>query len=198
MQTLHDFTATFQFGIVTECDDAKHAVRVRLPALEDMLTDWLSVVAINAGSNRFYALPDPGEQVACVLDARGEGGVVLGAIYSAADPTPANSRDIWCKEFTNGTRIEHNRATGQVTVDTPGDVLIKSGGKVTIDCDETETTGNLLVSGKLTYMQGMLGSGGASGVAAQINGSVSATDDVKAGNISLKNHDHSTGVGKPT
>ena len=130
MQSLHDFTATLQIGIVTECDDAKHAVRVRLPALEDMLSDWLPVVVANAGGNRFYALPDPGEQVVCMLDARGEGGVVLGAIYNAADPTPASSRDIWCKEFTNGTRIEHNRTTGRVMVDTPGDVLIKAGGKV--------------------------------------------------------------------
>ena len=75
MQSLHDFTATLQIGIVTECDDAKHAVRVRLPALEDMPSDWLPVVVANAGGNRFYALPDPGEQVVCMLDARGEGGV---------------------------------------------------------------------------------------------------------------------------
>ena len=197
MQSLHDFTATRQIVIVTECDDAKHAVRVRLPALEDMPSDWLPVVALNAGSNRFYALPDPGEQVVCILDARGEGGVVLGAIYNSADPTPASSRDIWCKQFTNGTRIEHNRATGRVTVDTPGDVLIKSGSKVTIDCAETEITGNLTVQGSLTYMGGMTGSGG-SGAAATINGSLEATGDVKAGGISLDGHDHETGVGKPT
>lgn len=197
MQTLHDFTATLQIGIVTECDDAKHAVRVRLPALEDMPSDWLPVIVANAGGNRFYALPDPGEQVVCMLDARGEGGVVLGAIYNSADPTPASSRDIWCKQFTNGTRIEHNRATGRVMVDTPGDVLIKAGGKVTIDCGETETTGNLTVQGSLTYKGGMTGSGG-SGAAAKINGSLEATGDVKSGNISLGGHDHETGVGKPT
>ena len=197
MQTLHDFTATLQFGIVTECDDARHAVRVRLPALEDMPSDWLPVVALNAGSNRFYALPDPGEQVVCILDARGEGGVVVGAMYNGVDTPPASSRDIWCKQFTNGTRIEHNRATGQVMVDTPGDVLIKAGGKVTIDCGETEITGNLTVQGALTYMGGMTGSGG-SGAAATINGSLEATGDVKAGGISLDGHDHETGVGKPT
>ncbi|MFZ1418297.1 MAG: phage baseplate assembly protein V [Burkholderiaceae bacterium] len=199
MPRTHDFTATQQIGIVAECDDSKHAVRVRLPALEDMLTDWLPVIVANAGSNRFYALPDPNEQVVCMLDARGEGGVVLGAIYNSADPTPASNRDIWCKQFTNGTRVEHNRATGQVTVDTPGNVLIKAGGKVTIDCAETETTGNLLVSGSLTYMQGMTGFGGSSGGAtAKINGSLEATNDVKAGNISLGTHDHQSGVGQPT
>ena len=196
MPRTHDFTATQQIGIVAECDDSKHAVRVRLPALEDMLTDWLPVLVANAGSNRFYALPDPGEQVACILDARGEGGFVIGAFYNAVDPTPATNRDIWCKHFTNGTRIEHNRATGQVTVDTTGNVLIKAGGKVTIDCAETETTGNLLVKGSLTYQGGMTGSGG-SGAAATIDGSLQASGDVTAGNISLGTHDHQSGVGQP-
>ena len=194
----HDFSATFQMGIVIECDDARHALRVKIPALEDMPTDWLPMITANAGSNRFYALPDVGEMVACVLDARGEGGVVLGAVYNDADPTPANTRDIWCKEFTNGTRIEHDRSTGKVTIDTPGEVLVKAGSKVTIDSPETETTGNLLVQGSLTYMGGMTGSGGAGGATAIINGTLKTTDDVVAGNISLTGHDHTEGVGSPT
>ena len=193
----HDFTATFQQGIVAEVDDDRHALRVRIPALEDMLTDWLPMITVSAGSNRFYALPDPGEMVACILDVRGESGVVLGAVYNEADPTPANSRDIWCKEFTNGTRIEHDRRTGQVTVDTPGEVLVKAGVKVTIDSPETETTGNLLVKGSLTYMGGMAGSGGEGGAAARIQGRIEATEDVEAGGISLRNHDHVEGVGQP-
>ena len=192
----HDFTATFQQGIVTEVDDDRHALRVRIPALEDMPTDWLPMITISAGSNRFYALPDPGEMVACILDARGEGGVVLGAVYNEADPTPANSRDIWCKEFKNGTRIEHDRRTGQVTVDTPGEVLVKAS-KVTMDTPETICTGKLTVEGLLTYKGGMAGSGGEGGAAAQIQGRIEATEDVKAGGISLRNHDHTEGVGQP-
>lgn len=170
----HDFTATFQTGIVLAVDDARHALRVKLPALENMETDWLPMITANAGGNRFYALPDEGELVACLLDARGESGVVLGAIYNEEDKTPAASRDIWCKEFTNGTRIEHNRATGQVTVDTPGQVLVKSAVRVLIDSPLTETTGNL-----------------------NVGGWVHAAEDVKAGDISLQNHDHTIPVGKP-
>ena len=191
MQQSHDFGATLQFGVVAAVDDAKHAVRVTLPALENLQTDWLPVIAANAGGNRFYALPDPGELAVCLLDARGEGGVCLGVIYNAADPTPAASRDIWCKTFSNGTVIKHDRSSGQVTVDTPGDVLIKSGGKVTIDCAETETTGNLLVSGSLTYMQGMRGFGHGGGATATINGTLQTVGgDVRADNISLKKHPH--------
>lgn len=192
MQQAHDFGATLQFGTVSEVDDAAHAVRVTLPALENLQTDWLPVVSLAAGGNRFYALPDPGELAVCLLDARGEGGVCLGVIYNAADPAPAGSRDIWMKQFANGTVISHDRSSGLVTVDTPGEVLIKSGAKVTIDCAETETTGNLLVSGSLTYMQGMTGYGGAGGGAvATINGILRTRNgDVLADNISLKQHTH--------
>ncbi|MDK4685685.1 phage baseplate assembly protein V, partial [Kingella negevensis] len=83
MQT-HDFGATLQFGTVAEVDDKKHAVRVDLPALENLQTDWLPVITLGAGGNQFYCLPDVGALVACVLDARGESGVCLGAIYNDA------------------------------------------------------------------------------------------------------------------
>lgn len=199
MQQAYDFGATMQFGTVAEVDAAAHAVRVTLPALEGMQTDWLPVVSLAAGGNRFYALPDPGELAVCLLDARGEGGVCLGVIYNAADPAPAADRNIWMKQFANGTVISHDRTSGLVTVDTPGEVRIKSGAKVTIDCAETETTGNLTVGGSLTYMQGMTGyGGGRGGDTATIHGTLRTTDgDVVADGISLKGHDHEKDVGRP-
>lgn len=186
----HDFGATLQFGTVAEIDDKKHAVRVQIPALENLQTDWLPVITLGAGGNQFYCLPDVGALVVCVLDARGESGVCLGAIYNDNDPVPATSRDLHVLQYSNGTRIQHNRKTG--------DVLIKTKGKVTIDAPDTETTGNLLVSGSLTYMQGMTGNGGG-GATATINGSLSATGDISAGAISLQNHVHTEqGDGAPT
>lgn len=59
MQT-HNFGATLQFGTVAEVDDKKHAVRVDLPALENLQTDWLPVITLGAGGNQFYCLPDVG------------------------------------------------------------------------------------------------------------------------------------------
>lgn len=186
----HDFGATLQFGTVSDIDDKKHTVRVVLPALENLQTDWLPVITLGAGGNQFYCLPDMGALVVCLLDARGESGVCLGAIYNDSDPVPATSRDLHVLQYSNGTRIQHNRKTG--------DVLIKTKGKVTIDAPDTETTGNLLVSGSLTYMQGMTGNG-VGGATATINGSLSATGDISAGAISLQNHVHTEqGDGAPT
>lgn len=198
MQQAYDFGATLQFGTVAEVDAAAHAVRVTLPALEGMQTDWLPVVSLAAGGNRFYSLPDPGELAVCLLDARGEGGVCLGVIYNATDAAPAADRNIWMKRFANGTVISHDRSSGLVRVDTPGEVLIKSGTKVTIDCAETETTGNLTVMGGLTYMQGMTGYAGAGGGdTATIHGTLRTTEDVVADGISLTGHDHEKDVGRP-
>lgn len=200
MMNTHNFGATYQEGIVSAVDPASHKVRCKIPALEDLETAWLSYLTPNAGGNQFYCLPDEGELVALLLDARGEGGCVLGAIYNTQDPTPTGDSNIWMKKFSNGTVIKHDRKSGNVEVSAVGDVLIKSPSKVTIDCPETETTGNLLVSGSLTYMKGMTGNGGGSGATATINGSLETKGgDVKADNISLKKHTHTEqGDGKPT
>nr|WP_040669602.1 phage baseplate assembly protein V [Neisseria weaveri] len=191
----HDFTATLQFGIVSAVDEAAHNLRVRLPSLENMETDWLPMITPAAGGNRFYSLPDEGEQVVCLLDARGENGVVLGATYNTADKPPAASKDVWMRRFKNGTVIKHDRKTGNIDVQTQG--------TVTIAAPDTIITGNTTVMGLLTYQGGMSGSGGA-GAAAVIDGAVQATgvissdSDVTANGISLTGHTHTGDSGGAT
>ncbi|STZ76113.1 putative phage-related baseplate assembly protein [Bergeriella denitrificans] len=179
-QPTHDFAASLQFGIVAAVDEAGHNLRVRLPALEDMETDWLPMITPAAGGNRFYSLPDEGEQVVCLLDAQGESGVVLGATYNAADKPPVASKDKWVRRFSNGTLIEHDR--------TSGNVLVKTSGVVTIDAD-TVVEKTLTVNGLLTYTAGMSGSGGG-GASANIDGAIHATGDITSGRISLPGHIH--------
>ena len=140
-QPSHNFAATLQFGTVAAVDASRHALRVTLPALENLQTDWLPMLTLAAGGNQFYSLP------------------VL--------------------QYSNGTRIEHDRRTGDVLVKTSGKVLVQASA-VTIDAPTTTTTGNLLVQGSFTYQGGMMGSGGA-GNAAQINGNISITGNVEAG-----------------
>ena len=188
MQQTHDFGATLQFGVVSAVDEAGHNLRVKIPALEDMETDWLPMTTPAACANQFYSLPDEGEQVVCLLDARGENGCVIGAIYSAADKPPASSKDKWVRRFKNGTIIEHDRKTG--------DVLVKTGGVVTIDADAVVKK-TLTVEGLFTYTAGMSGKGG-SGAAAKIDGAIEATGDIKSKGISLPDHTHTGDSGGTT
>lgn len=154
MQT-HDFTATMQFGTVSAVDAAAHSLRVKIPVLDDMETDWLPMATPAAGGNRFYSLPDVGELVVCLLDARGENGCVIGAIYNASDKPPVSDQNKWVKRFANGTVISHDRRSGEVVVETPGKVEIKAAQKVDIQSPQTEITGNATVNGLLTYTAGL-------------------------------------------
>lgn len=184
----HDFTATMQFGTVSAVDEAGHSLRVKIPTLENMETDWLPMISPAAGGNQFYSLPDEGELVVCLLDARGETGCVVGAFYNAADKPPAADKDKWVRRFKNGTVIEHDRKTG--------DVLVRTQGVVTIDADAVvEKT--LTVNGLFTYTAGMAGSGGG-GAAAKIDGAIEATGDIKSKGISLPDHYHDGDSGGQT
>ena len=139
MQT-HNFGATYQEGIVSAIDPKNHKVRCKIPALEDLETAWLSFLTPNAGGNQFYCLPDEGELVAILLDARGEGGCVLGAIYNEQDKTPVQDGDIWFKKFKNGTTIAHDRKSGDLTIHTSGKVIVNN-------CEVEVNNGNVKVNG---------------------------------------------------
>lgn len=136
----HNFTATYQEGIVSQVDAKRYKIKVTIPALEDFETAWLSYLTPNAGGNQFYCLPDVGELVAILLDARGEGGCVLGTIYNNQDLAPASSNDIWLKKFSNGTTIEHNRKTGNLTIHTSGKVIVNN-------CNIDVNSGTITVNG---------------------------------------------------
>ena len=199
MQTqTHDFTATLQFGIVSAIDAASHSLRVKIPVLDDMETDWLPMATPAAGGNRFYSLPDVGELVVCLLDARGETGCVIGAIYNAADKPPVSDQNKWVKRFTNGTVISHDRRSGEVVVETPGKVKIKAAKKVDIQSPETEITGNATVNGLLTYTAGLTASNAGGGAAANIKGTVNITGDLIVNGINIGKHIHDGDSGEQT
>ncbi|HFC6357147.1 phage baseplate assembly protein V [Neisseria lactamica] len=193
----HDFTATMQFGTVSAVDAAAHSLRVKIPVLDDMETDWLPMATPAAGGNRFYSLPDVGELVVCLLDARGENGCVIGAIYNAADKPPVSDQNKWVKRFTNGTVISHDRGSGEVVVETPGKVKIKAAQKVDIQSPETEITGNATVNGLLTYTAGLV-AGNAGGEAAKITGNVIIDGELIVNGINVGKHIHDGDSGGQT
>ena len=176
MQT-HNFWATYQEGIVSAVDPKTHKVRCKIPALEDLETAWLSFLTPNAGGNQFYCLPDVGELVAILLDAQGEGGCVLGAIYNEQDPTPVADGEIWLHKFANGTEISHHRKTG--------DIVIKTTGVVTVTAGEAIVNALSTINGNTT-INGTLHASGAI-----TSGTEVSAPSVKQGNVSLGNHVHS-------
>lgn len=81
-----------------------------------------------------------------------------------------------------------------VALTAEGKLLINAPAGVEITTPSTMNTGTLTTKGLLTYQSGLSGTG-----AANVSGSISATGDVKAGNISMQSHVHmGNGSGKLT
>lgn len=180
---------TRQVGMVSAIDADKVQARVRLPECDNMRTNWPNVLQRNTQNNKDYWLPDVGEPVEVLLDANGEDGVILGAVYSNVDKPPFSDKDVRGTKYADGTEFSYNRASHTLTIrggiehiviECSADVMVKTP-KATIDAPETEVTGDLLVKGKLTYQGGMEGSGG-EGIAAKIKG-----------NIDIDGNAHTTG-----
>jgi phage gp45-like len=81
-------------------------------------------------------------------------------------------------------------AAKTLKVEFDGVIDIKTPVQVKIDAPNTICTGNLMVQGGLTYMQGMTGCNQGGGSTATIQGKVTVTEDVIAGGVSVKGHTH--------
>lgn len=117
-----------KFGVVIATDPANCRVRVQYKDNEGLESYWLAVTQRKTLGDRDYHMPDVGEHVACLIDAHNEEGVVLGAIYSAADPAPVNDQDKRHLTFKDGAEFEYDRDKHRLTATLPdGQVRITIG-----------------------------------------------------------------------
>lgn len=151
--TATEAVPNLHFGTVSAVDDETMRVRVRLPELDNLRTNWLFVGVRKTKLDKDYWLPDPGEHVVCLLDQQCENGVVLCAIYSDEDTVPVVSRNKWHKQFADGTTIEYDRASHALTVNCVGTVTVQAQGPVmvkaaviTLDAATVHCTGELHVA----------------------------------------------------
>ena len=149
-------------GVIESVDlDAGRAV-VRLG---DELTppiDWLMAV----GETTIWIPPTVGEQVLVVSpEGDAEQGVILGGLPSSAmAPLFLGLKN--AIRFSDGAQITYDPQAGELTVETPGSVKV-AAPSITIDAQTTTINGDVDVQGKLT-----------------------ASDDVIAAGKSLKGHKH--------
>jgi phage baseplate assembly protein V len=108
-----------KFGVVTQTDPATCRVRVRYKDNEGIESYWLAVAQRKTLQDHDYHMPDVGEHVACLIDAHNEEGVVLGAIYSAADATPVQNQDKRHLAFKDGATFEYDRSKHKLTAKLP-------------------------------------------------------------------------------
>jgi phage baseplate assembly protein V len=160
-----------RFGVVAEQDVSGCRVRVRFPDRDELTSWWLPIVVPKTQNDKAYYLPDLGEQVVCLMDAYDEDGVVLGAIYSSADPTtPGMTADKLNWTAKDGGSLEYDRAAHRLSVSLPsgGSVNIAANGaSIVIDAsgNVTVTAGGTILLSSAAGAPIQLGSAAVKGVA---------------------------------
>lgn len=199
-----------RFGTVT--DRQPNTCRVKVSFLEDgLVTQWIPVLVSSVGGNKFFSLPEIGDQVAVAMQDA-DIGVVLGAFYSDSQGAPQGvSGDVTMVEFSDGVTVKYDRSSKDLTITgepkitvLAQNIIVASQGQVTVEAPEividasTEHNGNVVVNGNLEVNGSMSGSGNLS-----VEGNVDADGEVtaKAGatSVSLSTHLHTSGgPGSPT
>lgn len=192
-------------GVVSALDEANARVQVNVGGLT---TSWLPWITSRAGATRTWSAPRAGEQV-MVLAPYGDTtqAVVLPAIYQDDHPAPAASQAVERVEFPDGTFVDYNSETNTLNIDVAGnakvivnckEATINAATSVTLNTPQTTCKGKLTVEGLLTYMAGMVGSGG-TGASAAITGNVAITGTLtNNGKTVGSTHTHSDPQGGTT
>lgn len=179
-----------RMGTVSQVDAANGLVRVDLG---DLVTDWLPWTTPRAGQDRIWSTPDTGEQVVVLSPGEPSQGVVIGSLFQ--NSSPANGSDGKDRRITfkDGTVVEMDREgsalnvqvnpAGSLRLNIGATTLLLQDGQATlttpqlvVDSPQSIFTGAVTVQGLLTYLAGLVGSGGGgasiTGGVAIIGGSV--------------------------
>lgn len=123
---------------------------------------WVAWASTRAGDTRVWLPPAVGEQVVLLCpDGDFHGAIPLVSLFSDAYPAPGGSAPRII--FADGAQIYYDAAAHILTA------ILPAGGRV-----EVTAPGGITIDGDV-----------------QVNGTLTATQDVRAGEISLKTHRHS-------
>lgn len=143
-----------RFGIVSQIDPIN--VQARVSFEDDESTSfWLPILQTKTLKDKFYAMPDIGEQVACLMDENSEDGVILGAIYSTEDVSSTQSEKQLSVNLEDGSYINADKENQTLTVAFSKMKLI---GNIEHDGTFTNTAGiksNADITDKTSSMQAM-------------------------------------------
>jgi phage baseplate assembly protein gpV/phage protein D len=128
-------------GIVTRVNDPKGQgrVRVTLPAVEEVETDWMSVVTMGSGAKKgLVMLPDVGDRVLvlCTQEDPAQG-IVLGGLYGPEGPPDSGVEGEAIKRFTwmtpGGQQVQLDDTRKSIRLrNSDGSYLLLTPGKVNL------------------------------------------------------------------
>lgn len=157
-----------QFGLVSKVDYLNCRVKVRLEEFDGLETWWLKVPQRHTKATKSRPLmPEIDEQVAVLLQRDGVNGVVLGGIYSTAEPPPVTDENTEFVRFSDGSTASYNRQAHLLAVNCVGAIKLQASQPVTVqapavilDTPQTTLEGNLQVNGNVSATGTVMDAGG--------------------------------------
>lgn len=197
-------------GQVVALDTARARVRVQAGLIT---TGWLPFATMRAGEDRTWHPPEPGEQVLLVAPGGDlNQAVVVGSVYRAEHPAPADSADVSRTLFKDGAVMDYDRLQHhwRLAVPAGGKIVLEIGAttlelrddgttlttpRFVVDAPESAFTGTVLIKKLLTYLKGLVGKGGGGAGASiegdiQVNGNVTATGAILDASGNSNHHRH--------
>ena len=116
----------------------------------NLVLDWRPYWTQRAGTAKTSWRPSVGEQVLIFSPGGDFHGALIGpAFYSDENDQPDEHETRDYVEYPDGAKIIYDPETSELIAQGIKTALVQAE-KVTVDCPETETTGNLTVKGNLT------------------------------------------------
>lgn len=104
-----------RFGIVSQINPVLAQARVSFED-DESTSFWLPILQTKTLKDKFYAIPDIGELVVCLMDENSEDGVILGAIYSTEDTAVTQTEKQLAMNLEDGSYINADKETQTLTV----------------------------------------------------------------------------------
>lgn len=119
-----------RIGRVSSVNPDAMTCRVTFPDMDDTVSAELPVLNTGSSYCKDYWLPAVNEQVACLMIPNDGGignndGVVLGSFFNAVDTPVKTGTGIRRIDFGDGSYVEHDSNTGNLTIKATGTITIQ-------------------------------------------------------------------------
>ncbi len=113
-------------GKISSVNPSLMRARVTLEDREGIISDELAINCFGSGDVKHYWIPTVGEEVWIAENDNGGGeGMIIGSRYSEVNPPKENNANIRKIDFGEGSFIEFDRSTGNLTINCTGNITIK-------------------------------------------------------------------------
>ena len=183
-------------GVISSVSAGSETATVTFADRDDVVSYDLPILVRNTSKNKDYWCPDVGEPVLCLFLPSGiEAGFILGGYYPEPVARPESNPDKRVTEYSDGTRVEYDRAAHKMLVDLGATKFEATRENLKLESNGTTlelNAGGLTVNGQTISLQGAGSSivTGANAMSAITGGLGVTGGDVTADNISLKGHTH--------